>query len=209
MSDEVFDYVRSRIFDGTLKPNQRVPQEAIAGALGVSRVPVREALIALEQHGLVASEPHRGTYVVPIRAVDIDDHYRMYGMIQGLAASRAVHYITEPVLDRLAALHEQMSASDDADVLWDLNHAFHSLINHTGGSARVRAVLRHLSLNFPRELYTLSPGSSPEADAGHAKILAALRDRDGAAADAASREHVRLEGENIIAAVRSVGILAD
>jgi DNA-binding GntR family transcriptional regulator len=209
MSDDVFDYIRSQIFDGTLKPNQRVPQEAVAAALGVSRVPVREALIALEQHGLVASEPHRGTYVVPIRAVDIDDHYRMYGMIQGLAASRSVYSVTEPVLDRLAELHGQMCASEDADLLWDLNHDFHSLINHTGGSSRVRAVLRHLSHNFPRELYALSPGSSPEADAGHAKILEALRDRDGAAADAAMREHVRLEGENIIAALRRAGILTD
>jgi DNA-binding GntR family transcriptional regulator len=209
MSDEVFDYVRSRIFDGTLKPNQRVPQDAVASALGVSRVPVREALIALEQHGLVASEPHRGTYVVPIRAVDVDDHYRMYGMIQGLAASRAVHSITEPVLDRLAALHEQMCASDDPDRLWDCNYDFHSLINHTGASSRVRAVLRHLSYNFPRELYTLSPGASPEANAGHARILAALRDRNGPAADAASQEHVRLEGENIIAALRRTGVLAD
>jgi DNA-binding GntR family transcriptional regulator len=209
MSDDVFDYIRSRIFDGTLKPNQRVPQEAVASALGVSRVPVREALIALEQHGLVASEPHRGTYVVPIRALDIDDHYRMYGMIQGLAASRSVYSVTDPVLDRLAELHGRMCASEDPDLLWDLNYDFHSLINHTGGSSRVRAVLRHLSHNFPRELYTLSPGSSPEANAGHAKILDALRERDGAAADAAMREHVRLEGENIIAALRRAGILAD
>jgi DNA-binding GntR family transcriptional regulator len=170
---------------------------------------VREALIALEQHGLVASEPHRGAYVVPIRAVDIDDHYKMYGMIQGLAASRAVHSITEPVLERLTALHEQMCAGEDPDLLWDLNYDFHSLINHTGGSSRVRAVLRHLSHNFPRELYTLSPGSSPEANEGHAKILAALRDRDGAAADTANREHVRLEGEIIVAGLRRAGILAD
>jgi DNA-binding GntR family transcriptional regulator len=209
MSDEVFDYVRSRIFDGTLKADQRIPQDAVATALGVSRVPVREALIALEQHGLVASEPHRGTYVVPIRAEDIDDHYRMYGMIQGLAAARAVHSITEPVLDRLTALHEQMCAGDDPDLLWDLNYDFHSLVNHTGGSSRVRAVLRHLSHNFPRELYALTPGSSPEANAGHAKILAALRARDGVAADLANQEHVRAEGENIVVALRRAGILAD
>ncbi|GAA1857367.1 GntR family transcriptional regulator [Pseudonocardia ailaonensis] len=209
MSDEVFDYVRSRIFDGTLKADQRIPQDAVATALGVSRVPVREALIALEQHGLVASEPHRGTYVVPIRAEDIDDHYRMYGMIQGLAAARAVHSITEPVLDRLDELHEQMCTGDDPDLLWDLNYDFHSLINHTGGSSRVRAVLRHLSHNFPRELYALTPGSSPEANAGHARILAALRARDGVAADLANQEHVRAEGENIVVALRRAGILAD
>jgi DNA-binding GntR family transcriptional regulator len=209
MSDEVFDHIRSSIFEGTLKPNQRIPQDEIAADLGISRVPVREALIALEQNGLVASEPHRGTFVVPIRQEDIEDHYRMYGMIQGLAAGRAAHRITEPVIAHLEVLDQEMRSSEAPDLLRSLNYEFHSLINRTGGSSRVRSVLRHLSRNLPRELYYLSPGASPEANIGHAKILDALRNHDGAAADAASQQHVRLEGEVVVAALRRKGILHD
>ena len=87
MSVEVADHIRSMIFDGRLRAGQRVPQDAIAAELGVSRLPVREALITLEADGLVAAEPHRGVFVVPIRAEDIEDHYRLYGMAQGLAGS--------------------------------------------------------------------------------------------------------------------------
>jgi DNA-binding GntR family transcriptional regulator len=209
MSAEVADHIRSSIFNGTLKPNQRVPQDAIAAELGISRVPVREALISLEQNGLVASEPHRGMFVVPLRHEDIDDHYRMYGMIQGLAAARAVRRMTDPVLARLQALHEQMCSSEDPGLLRELNYEFHALINKTGGSTRVRSVLRHLSHNLPRELYYLSPGASPEANAGHAKILKALRDGDEAAADIANQEHVRLEGEVVVSALKRNGILTD
>jgi DNA-binding GntR family transcriptional regulator len=209
MSAEVVDHIRSSIFNGTLKPNQRVPQDAIAAELGVSRVPVREALISLEQNGLVASEPHRGVFVVPIRAEDVDDHYRMYGMIQGLAAARAVNRITEPVLERLESLHREMCSSEDPVRLRELNFEFHALINKTGGSTRVRSVLRHLSHNLPRELYYLSPGASPEANVGHARILEALRNRDEAAADAANQQHVRQEGEVVVSALRRNGILTD
>lgn len=209
ISADVADHIRSEIFNGTLKPNQRVPQDAIAAELGVSRVPVREALISLEQNGLVVSEPNRGMFVVPIRQEDIDDHYRMYGMIQGLAAARAVRRMTEPVLARLQELHDRMCASDDPIQLRELNYEFHSLINKTGGSTRVRSVLRHLSHNLPRELYYLVPGGSPQANSGHAKIIQALRDGDEAAADAANQEHVRIEGDIVVAALKRSGILAD
>jgi DNA-binding GntR family transcriptional regulator len=102
-----------------------------------------------------------------------------------------------------------MCSSEDPDRLRELNFEFHSLINRTGGSTRVRSVLRHLSHNFPRELYYLSPGASPEANVGHAKILEALRGRDEAAADAASQHHVRQEGEIVVSALRRNGILTD
>lgn len=209
ISAEVAEYVRSAIFNGTLKANQRVPQEAIATELGVSRVPVREALIALEGNGLVTSEPNRGMFVVPIRQEDVEDHYRMYGMVQALAATRAVDRVTEPVLERLESIHERMCSSEDPDLLHELNYQFHYLINKTGGSARVRSVLRHLSHNLPRESYHLSPGSSPEANRDHAKILEALQRGDRTAIEAACREHMRHEGAVVLAALQEKGILAD
>lgn len=208
-SAEVADHIRTLIFNGVLKPNQRVPQEAIAADLGVSRVPVREALIALEGNGLVTSEPNRGMFVVPIRQEDIEDHYRMYGMILGLAASRASHRITEPVLERLDHLHRQMSSSEDPELLRNLNYEFHHLINKTGGSTRVRSLLRHLSHNLPKELYYLSPGASPEANEGHAKILGALRRGDGPAADLASQEHMRQEGLIVVTTLTCNGVLTE
>jgi DNA-binding GntR family transcriptional regulator len=209
MSEEVATHIRERIFDGTLERGQRVPQDAIAAELGVSRLPVREALITLETEGLVDSEPHRGTFIVPIRAEDIEDHYRIYGMVQGLATARAATRITEPVLRKLEELHEQMVRATDSDELHDLNWEFHTLINKTGGSRRLLSVLRQLSHNLPRSVYEMPSGGGPVANKGHAKILAALRSGDTAAADAASREHVRLEGDRVVRTLRDLGVLAD
>ncbi|MBB5158957.1 GntR family transcriptional regulator [Saccharopolyspora phatthalungensis] len=209
MSAEVAEHIRTMIFDGRLKAEQRVPQDAIAEELGVSRLPVREALITLEADGLVSSETHRGTFVVPIRSEDITDHYRLYGMAQGLAAAGAVRRITEPVLDRLDELHAQMSSNDDPDLLHDLNWEFHTLINKTGASRRTLSVLRQLSHNLPREVYSLAAAASPEANRGHSRIIAALRAGNEAEADLASREHVQQESHQVVAALKRDGILAD
>ena len=208
VSVEVAEHMRSLIFNGTLKAGQRVPQDAIAAELGVSRIPVREALITLESDGLVASEPHRGTFVVPIRSEDIEDHYRIYGMAQGLAARGAARRITEPVLARLDELHEQMSANQDIDLVHDLNWEFHSLINRTGASRRTLSVLRHLSHNLPREVYSLPEAASPQANRGHARIIAALRAGDADEADLANRDHVQQEGDQVVASLKRSGVLA-
>ena len=209
VSVAVAEHLRSLIFNGTLNAGQRVPQDAIAAELGVSRLPVREALITLETEGLVASEPHRGTFVVPIRSEDIEDHYRIYGMAQGLAARGAARRITEPVLTRLDELHQQMSTSQDVDLVHDLNWEFHSLINRTGASRRTLSVLRQLSRNLPREVYSLPAAASPQANRGHARIIAALRAGDADAADLANREHVQQEGDQVVAALKRSGVLTN
>jgi DNA-binding GntR family transcriptional regulator len=166
-------------------------------------------LISLEAEGLISSEPHRGAFVVPIRREDIEDHYRIYGMVQGLAARRAASRITAPTLSRLRELHESMQSNSDPDLLHDLNWEFHALINKTGGSRRLLSVLRQLARNLPRAVYEAPPGASPEANRGHARILEALTNGDGVAAESASREHVQLEGDYVIAKLKRDGILAD
>ncbi|NEW72949.1 GntR family transcriptional regulator [Streptomyces rapamycinicus] len=209
MSGEVVDRIRGLIFDGTLKAGQRVPQDTIAGDLGVSRLPVREALISLEAEGLVVSEPHRGTYVVPILQEDIADHYRVYGMAQGLAARRAATRITEPTMARLKQLHELMRKTEDESELHSLNWEFHALINQTGGSRRLLSVLRQLARNLPREVYEVAPGADPEASRDHQELIEALEAADGARADTLSRQHMAREADYVIAKLKRDGILAD
>lgn len=209
MSGDVIDLIRTLIFNGTLSRGQRLPQNDIADELGVSRLPVREALIALESEGLIESEPHRGAFVVPIHREDIDDHYRIYGMVQGLATRRAALRLTPPTLTRLEELHQQMRDTEDAELAHGLNWEFHSLINQTGGSRRLLSVLRQMARNLPREVYEAPPAASPEAVRGHQRILDALRDGDGDAADDASRRHVQAEGEYVIAKLKADGVLAD
>src|SRR5438105_3486589 len=97
-------YIRRLIFDGELKAGIRVPQDELAAALGRSRVPVREALIALEREGWVTMIPQRGAYVSTLTSAAIRDHYEMLGFVYGLAARRVVEHDLPEVDDKLASL---------------------------------------------------------------------------------------------------------
>ncbi|MCU1376567.1 MAG: transcriptional regulator, GntR family, partial [Actinomycetia bacterium] len=79
------DYIRQLIFEGRLKPGERVPQDDIAEALALSRIPVREGLIALEREGWVTIELNRGAFVNALDADAIRDSYELFGLIYGFA----------------------------------------------------------------------------------------------------------------------------
>src|SRR4029078_1161012 len=91
------------------------------------------------------------------------------------------------------------------DLMHDLNWEFHSLVNRTGASSRTLSVLRHLSHAVPRECTSRPHPASPEANRGHARIVAALRAGDAAAVDVANREHMRREGDQGGAALQQIG----
>jgi DNA-binding GntR family transcriptional regulator len=205
---EVANHIRELIFAGDLDQSGRVPQDAIAESLGVSRLPVREALIALEAEGLVESEPHKGAFVVPITREDIQDHYAAYGAAQGIAATRAISHMTDTVLDRLQSLNAQLSETKGREKQHGINWEFHTLINRTGGSRRLIWMLKYMAQNLPRSVFELPPPASPEALRGHAAIIAALRANDPDAVQAACREHMRLEGEFVVSVLERRGILS-
>jgi DNA-binding GntR family transcriptional regulator len=88
--DHAAVYIRRLIFEGRLRPGERIPQEQIAQALGVSRIPVREALIALEREGWVTIEMHRGAFVNALDEQAARDTYELFGLVYGFAVRRAI-----------------------------------------------------------------------------------------------------------------------
>lgn len=209
VGSEVADYIRSLIFNGTLKGGERIPQDDLAAALNLSRLPIREALITLQAEGLVTIEPRRGAHVIPIEVVDIIDHYRIYGAVHGMAAAKAAKIMTPDQRAELRRLYEQMVATNDPAVMHDLIWDFHSLINRAGGSRRIMAVLRQLSRNLPREVYDAPPNTSAEARDGHARILAAIEAGAADAAAEACRDHMAWEANYVVERLSELGVLAD
>src|SRR5207248_11628760 len=88
--DEAALLIRRMIFDGELHPGERVPQDDVAAMLGISRIPVGEALIALEREGWVTIEMHRGAFVNALDARSVRDHYELVGVVYGLGARLAI-----------------------------------------------------------------------------------------------------------------------
>lgn len=199
------DLLRQRIFSGELRPQERVDQDQIAEQLGISKLPVREALIALEAEGLVVNQPHRGSFVASLSREDVRDHYRIIGFLAGLAARRAAERLTDDQIEQLGAYVEALDREPDPDRQSALNLAFHRTINVAGGSRRVRSVLRLLTNTNPNRFYSFRGGWREAAQEEHRRILAAIQARDPAEAEVAMVDHIVSGGEFGIAQMEERG----
>src|SRR3954467_10878345 len=125
--EEAARYIRGLIFDGDLKPGTRVPQDDIARGLGVSRIPVREALIALEREGWVTIEMNRGAFVNALDARSVRDNYELFGLIYGFAAERALDRSGDELIGRLREL-KAASVTKDPIEFEAVATAFHAAV---------------------------------------------------------------------------------
>jgi DNA-binding GntR family transcriptional regulator len=197
--------LRQEIFRGKLRPNQKIDQDALAAELGISKLPVREALITLESEGLVENLPRRGCYVAPLTPDDIRDHYHLIGLVSGLAARRAASMMTDDVILTLRGLLERMAGTDDPSEQERLNFTFHQVINHVSGGRRLRSALELFTKTMPTDFFRFATGWSEAARDAHEQILRALADRDPDGSERAVLDHMRAGAEIAVAHLTTVG----
>ena len=209
----VADQLRSEIVEGRLKPGEWLRQERLAQEHGVSQMPVREALKQLASEGLVEHVPYRGARVVQFSADDVEDLYACRAFIEGMAARFAAVNITAGELDELATLVPEMAACETPRHLAEyreLNRRFHGVIFTASRRSYLVRTLAQLWAAFPTMLWSNVPrvatDSVPSRDepdvAEHSAIVAALAAHDPDAAERAVRDHIRLAGEALQAAMR-------
>ena len=204
LAEDVADHLRDAILTGQLRPGTRIDQDAVAEQLGVSRLPVREALIALDQEGLIRTIPRRGSYVQQLQRDDIADHYQLFGRVAGLAAARAVVRIDAKQLAELEAVHAQMATATDPREHERLNFEFHRIVNQAAGSRRIAGVLKLLSRSLPSHYFEFIPEWPDRAEAQHGEILDAFRRRDPAGAQLAMERHLDESARYAIAALEQM-----
>jgi len=184
-------YIRRLIFDGRLRPGERIPQEQIAQALGLSRIPVREALIALEREGWVTIEMHRGAFVNALDEQAARDTYELFGLVYGFAVRRAVGRARPDLGERLDEIAGRLTRNDDPEEIQRLTIGFHAAIVDAAASPRIKVVLRAMSGLIPGNFFALVPGAIEIERKGLSDIASAVADGD---ADKASDGYERMMG---------------
>jgi DNA-binding GntR family transcriptional regulator len=187
MVEIAYRRVQEAVMAGELRPGDRIQQDAVAADLGISRMPLREALRRLEERGFVTIRPHRGAFVTDLDVVDIESTYFVRTLLETASAAEAAPRMDA---DRLGALRgilrearEALAAHDGAR-LSDLNREFHL----TGHAATDNAVLLRLigDLSLQCQRYRLLHASLGERAAialrEHEHILEAWEARDPHAA---------------------------
>jgi DNA-binding GntR family transcriptional regulator len=184
-----------------------VPQDEIAKALGISRIPVREALIALEGGGWVTIELNRGAFVLALDEPAVRDHYELYGLVYGLAAERAVKRGSPGLDEELGKLVYALRRTDDVREFWRLVLAFHNAVITAAKSPRIAMVLRALTGLVPGNFFELVPAAMEVQRRGLAAVARAVKrdDADGAADE--YRRLMRRQADNVITLFRQRGVL--
>jgi DNA-binding GntR family transcriptional regulator len=171
--------LRTAILDGELLPGQRVNQETWAARVGVSLIPVREALRALAGEGLVTYRPRRGYAVTELDLAELEEVYRLRTLLETDALLRGVPHAAPDDLVALELAADACAAAAAAgDVAGQLaaNRRFHGRLHSLAGSRTLCRLIDLLwdSTEAYRALYYVLPGEAAEADRAHRAILAAV-----------------------------------
>ncbi|MBC5782554.1 FCD domain-containing protein [Ramlibacter sp. USB13] len=203
----VRDDVLGMILRGEIRAGERINEPDVASRLGVSRVPVREALRELESSGLVEARKHSGVFVRKLGAAEVRDLYELRALLDGFAGRRAAELpgpAREPLADALDASVGRMqdaARSDNVSAYYSENLRFHWLMVEAAGNAALAESYRHLTqkLHLSR-LTNLSRGLGMQASvADHRAIAAALRAGDARRCEQLVADHVQRAHERLAA----------
>ena len=213
--------LREMIFSGELAGGTRIAELTIVDKLGISRTPIRAALMRLEQEGLIEALPNGGYAVKILSERDVADSIELRGTLEGLLARLAAERGAPPVLmaearELLAQVDTLLLPSaldDDAFSQYvTLNERFHALLAEMAGSDTITRLLeRVVSLPFASaSAFVVVQANSPAArdmlvvaQDQHAQVLDAIALREGARAEALMREHSRHAKRNLSQAIKN------
>jgi DNA-binding GntR family transcriptional regulator len=184
--------LRDRILTGRLQPGDRLDLDELTAEFGISRTPVREALLELSYEGLVAITPRSGMAVVGITPEDAVDNFAILAALAGKAAEIATARVTPDELAELRTLADAIEGSDD---VVRANRRFHRALNQAARSPRLLTYLRQAVRVVPGNYFELFPEQEERSRREHAALLDAMERGDGAEARQIMEAHVLTAGE--------------
>ncbi len=192
IADTIYENLRQQIITGALSAGEKLRQDHIAKSFDTSHVPVREALLRLQAHGLAHSEPRRGMRVSVLDPAEIREVIEMRVALEPLALQQAAQNMSPTDLDRIEAAR---IACDDAETMpeWEArNRAFHRAILTPCGLPRLLHTVDDLHIASARHLFAhWRPKWTQRVDKDHLSIVQALKRKDTGAAMAILIRHIR------------------
>lgn len=174
LPNSVTTILRQAILKGDLKANERLVQSDLAEQLGVSRMPVREALKTLELEGLVTNEPHRGAIVNSLTVEDLDEIYEIRTMLEPMTLRKSIPNLTQEDLEALKDLHEKMLVTTAVDEYVELNREFHNITLSGSRSKRLHGLMARVSHGIAKDTPYMIPDQIEKSNKEHTKILDAI-----------------------------------
>ncbi|HSL26167.1 MAG TPA: GntR family transcriptional regulator [Acidimicrobiia bacterium] len=179
-ADDALATLRARILSGSLAAGHKLQQEDLAASLGMSRIPVRDAIRSLIAEGLVVQLPHRTAVVAPLTMEDLADLYELRLAVEPLASAVAVPNV---VAADVMAMRNYLAAMEDVTdhAQWlDNNDGFHAVLYRRSGRPRMISLLDLARAQTRRYTGIRLGHEPPDLDSEHRLILKAVERRDAA-----------------------------
>lgn len=208
--DSVYQRLRSDVLSCELRPGQLLQERDLVGQFEVSKSPIRDALLKLEEQGLIEVLPRKGYRV---RRIDISDVRDMYGLRQILereCIALLIETASEDVLDGLEAFRVGPPSPDLATWI-DYNRAFHTFIAANCGNARLARIAQETIEQFDRLTY-VSVTSSDDLSLDqfvreHGEIIDAIRAGNKRLAVARARDHIQSSRKRVLDSLQHASII--
>jgi DNA-binding GntR family transcriptional regulator len=193
--DTAYDLIRRRILDNVWPPGHRSLEQEVALALGMSRTPVREALVRLENDGLVEVVPRHGMRVLPVSPTDMREIYEILTALECMAAEivarrKPTDAELQPLIQATADMDKALE-NDDLNAWAAADERFHASLIELSGNRQLAATVwnywdrAHRARMFSLRLRPKPVNSTQE----HTALVDRLRDGDAAGAAQVNREH--------------------
>lgn len=209
--DQVVSHILNLVLTGKLRSGDRVDRNEIAQGLGVSRVPIQEALIQLEHDGIVSTRYHRGAFVERFDESTVLEHHELDGLLNGIASARAAANPTPRILGQLDALMRSLRACKDPRSFAEIACEYRRTVNEEYAGPRLHATIRASDNLIPRAFWMVCQSSRDELLPYYEEETSAIHRRDPEAARAACVSRADLMAQRMLTELvrRRVFIPAD
>jgi DNA-binding GntR family transcriptional regulator len=208
-SSELRDAIESDILRGRYRPGERLDEQTLARRFGVSRTPIREALLQLQSSGLIQFHANRGAFVAELSSTDVLEMYELRTEIEAICGRLAAHRATPDTvvaLGRALQACERAAEANDLEAYFAANDQFHEVIYAMAGNKQLAQTAGSLyrRLKFFRHIQLSDPNRIVVSLAEHRAIVAAISARDAERAEAVLKDHALTRGERFVSFLASL-----
>ena len=198
--------LRELILKGEFKMGDRLMQEEWASKLGVSRMPLREALRQLEVEGLVRIEPRRGAIVTPVSIEDIEEIYQLRALLEGEAVVKSLPLLDDEDVCELESIYNKMiklkADESDMELYMKLNMEFHQIIIEACPWRRIKGYIDTLWKGIPPYTPSLLGNHLDESHNEHRLMLQYIKEKDEVRLREITERHILRTKEKLINMIR-------
>ncbi|KWX23552.1 MULTISPECIES: GntR family transcriptional regulator [Mycolicibacterium] len=207
--DQVVTYIINQVMTGKLRTGDRIDRNEIVRDLGLSRVPIQEAVVQLEHDGILSTRYHRGAFVSRFDEATVAEHHELYGILNGIASARCAENPTPRILAHLDDTLRILRTAKDTRSFQEACWVYRDAINEEYAGPRLQATIRAGKSFAPSEFWLSYPKAKVDFLEGYEAETAAIHARDPEAARRACVERADLMAKIMIAELTRRGVFGD